>query len=136
MTEKELKKYTIEFINNETGSNRSNINSVMGKMLIKYAEVFQNRIKEFELKIKYLTRHVEPQNMTALFEQVEEEVKQEQRVKELEEQIEKMINEIDKTMVLSNMRECEICDIQDIFRKYGFKRNSNDTWEINKNALS
>lgn len=50
--------------------------------------------------------------------------------KELEAQIEKMVNEIDKTMVLSNMRECEICDIQDIFRKYGFKRNGNDTWEI------
>ncbi len=50
--------------------------------------------------------------------------------RKLQERIEKMINEIDKTMVLSNMRECEICDIQDIFRKYGFKRNSNGTWEI------
>ena len=49
---------------------------------------------------------------------------------ELQEQIENLINEIDKTMVLSNMREYEICDIQDIFRKYGFKRNSNDIWEI------
>lgn len=49
---------------------------------------------------------------------------------ELKAQIEKMINEIDRTMVLSNMREYEICDIQDIFRKYGFKRNSNDIWEI------
>lgn len=46
------------------------------------------------------------------------------------EQIESMINEIDKTMVLSNMHEHEICDIQDIFRKYGFKRNSNNVWEI------
>jgi len=53
--------------------------------------------------------------------------------KELKEQIEKMVNEIDKTMVLSNMRECEICDIQDIFRKYGFKRNGNDVWEIKEN---
>ena len=48
---------------------------------------------------------------------------------ELQEQIEKMINEIDKTMVFSNMRECEICDIQNIFRKYNFRWN-NDKWEI------
>ena len=52
MTKKELKKYTVEFMNNETGSNRSNINSVMGKMLIKYAEVFQKRITELEAQIK------------------------------------------------------------------------------------
>ena len=56
----------------------------------------------------------------------------EKRIAELEVQIEKIINEIDKTMVLSNMRECEICNIQDIFRKYGFKRNSKDVWEIDK----
>lgn len=48
------------------------------------------RIEELELKIKHLTQHLEPQAMTALFEQVEEEVKQEQRIKELEAQIEKM----------------------------------------------
>lgn len=53
-----------------------------------------------------------------------------ERNKMLKAQIEKMVNEIDKTIVLSNIRECEICDIQDIFRKYGFKRNSNDIWEI------
>ena len=52
MTKKELKKYTVEFMNNETGSNRSNINSVMGKMLIKYAEVFQKRITELKAQIK------------------------------------------------------------------------------------
>lgn len=52
------------------------------------------------------------------------------KITELNTQIEKMVNEIDKTMVLSNMHECEICDIQDIFRKYGFKRKSNDIWEI------
>lgn len=45
-------------------------------------------------------------------------------------QIEKMINEIDKIMCLSNMREREIYDIQEIFRKYNFKRNSNDKWEM------
>ena len=47
----------------------------------------------------------------------------------LEAQKENLINEIDKTMVLSNMRECEICDIQDIFRKNGFKRNEGK-WEL------
>ena len=54
-----------------------------------------------------------------------------EETKELEAQIEKMINEIDRTMVLSNMRECEICDIQDIFRKYGFNRNEGK-WEFVK----
>ena len=52
---------------------------------------------------------------------------------ELKAQIEKMINEIDKTMCLSNMREREIFDIQEIFRKYNFRRNSNDKWEIKEN---
>lgn len=56
--------------------------------------------------------------------------KAEKRIKELEQQIEKMINEIDKTMCLSNMREREIFDIQEIFRKYNFRRNSNDKWEL------
>lgn len=50
-------------------------------------------------------------------------------IRELKARIEKMVNEIDKTMVLSNMRECEICDIQDIFRKNGFKRNE-EKWEL------
>lgn len=58
--------------------------------------------------------------------------KVQKRVVQLEAQIENMINKIDKTMVLSNMRECEICDIQDIFRKYGFKRNEGK-WEIKEN---
>lgn len=48
MTEEELKKYTVDFMNNETGLSRSNIDSVMGKMLIKYAEIFQKRIAELE----------------------------------------------------------------------------------------
>ena len=39
---------------------------------------------DLELKIKKLTQHLEPQAMTALFEQVEEEVKQGQKIKELE----------------------------------------------------
>ena len=43
-----------------------------------------NRLAELELKIKKLTQHLEPQKMTALFEQVEEEVRQEQRLNELE----------------------------------------------------
>ena len=48
----------------------------------------------------------------------------------LKEQIEKMINEIDKTIITSNMREREIYDIQEIFRKYDFRRNDNDKWEL------
>ena len=40
---------------------------------------------ELELKIKHLTEHLEPQSMTSLFEQVEEEVKQEQMIEELKE---------------------------------------------------
>ena len=48
----------------------------------------------------------------------------------LKAQIGEMINEIDKTMILSNMREREIYDIQEIFRKYNFRRDSNDKWEF------
>lgn len=55
---------------------------------------------------------------------------EEKRIKELKQQIEKMINEIDKTMCLSNMREREIYDIQEIFRKYGYRRNDSDKWEL------
>ena len=57
----------------------------------------------------------------------------EKKIEELKAQIEKMINEIDKTMCLSNMREREIYDIQQIFRKYDFRRDSNDKWEIKEN---
>ena len=48
MTEEELEKFTVDFMNNETGTNWSRIDSIMGKMLIKYAEVFQKRIEELE----------------------------------------------------------------------------------------
>ena len=50
------------------------------------AEPREKRIAELELKIKHITEHLEPQIMTALFEQVEEEVKQEQRIEELQEE--------------------------------------------------
>ena len=52
-------------------------------ILVKFTEPREKRIEELELKIKKLTQHLEPQTMTALFEQVEEEVKQEQRLNEL-----------------------------------------------------
>ena len=49
MTKKELEKYTMDFMDNETGfAGSSRIGSIMGKMLIKYAEVFQNRIEQLE----------------------------------------------------------------------------------------
>lgn len=50
----------------------------------KQNEELKTRNAELELKIKHLTEHLEPQAMTSLFEQVEEEVRQEQRIEELE----------------------------------------------------
>ena len=50
--------------------------------------------------------------------------------KGLKKQIEKTLNEVDRYMCLSNMREREIYDIQEIFRQNGFKRDSVDKWEI------
>ena len=41
------------------------------------------QIDELELKIKNLTKHLEPQAMTEIFKQVEEEAKQEQRIKNM-----------------------------------------------------
>ncbi len=46
-------------------------------------DAYKKHIAELELKIKKMTQHLEPQSMTALFEQVEAEVKQEQKIKEL-----------------------------------------------------
>lgn len=58
MTKEELEKYTVDFMNNETGLNRSNINSLMGRMLIKHAEVFQKRIAELEAQIEKMKSDV------------------------------------------------------------------------------
>lgn len=58
------------------------------------------------------------------------ETEKDDKIEQLKEQIEKMINEIDKCMCLSNMREREIYDIQEIFREYNFRRDSNDKWEL------
>lgn len=41
-------------------------------------------------------------------------------VKKFQKDMELFITEIDKTMVFSTMREGEIYDIQQIFRKYGY----------------
>lgn len=52
----------------------------------------------------------------------------------LKQQIEKTINEIDKCICLSNMREREIYDIQQILRDNGFIRNQDtNKWEIKEN---
>lgn len=48
------------------------------------AEPREKCIEELRLKIKHLTQHLEPQAMSALFDQVEKEVEQEQRIKELD----------------------------------------------------
>ena len=53
---------------------------------IEAAKPRDKRIMELESKIKHMTEHLEPQAMTALFEQVEEEWEKEQRIKELEEE--------------------------------------------------
>ena len=58
--------------------------------LIDWVNELEKENAELKSKIKHLTKHLEPQEMTALFEQVEEEVKQEQRIKKLELLINKM----------------------------------------------
>lgn len=55
-----------------------------------FFQPLEKRIEELEAKIKHLTEHLEPQTASALFEQVEEEVRQEWRIKELEAQVEQM----------------------------------------------
>ena len=77
MTKKELKKYTVDFMNNETGSNRSNLNSVMGNMLIRYAEIFQKQIAELEEKLANADYQLEGRDL---------------EISELKAQIEKMKN--------------------------------------------
>lgn len=63
------------------------------------AEPRERYIEELKLKIKYLTQHLEPQVMTALFEQIEEEVKHEQKVKELETQVAELNETIKKLKI-------------------------------------
>lgn len=58
--------------------------------LVKENAELEKRISVLLSKIKHLTEHLEPQTMKALFEQVEEEVRQEQRIKKLEEQVSAM----------------------------------------------
>ena len=77
MTKEELEKYTVDFMNNETGLNKSNLNSVMGKMLIRYAEIFQKQIQ------------IDAEQIRALQKQNGELT---DKAKELEAQIEKMQN--------------------------------------------
>lgn len=54
---------------------------VMGAL--DFAEPREKQIDELELKIKNLTKHLEPQAMTEIFKQVEEEVKQELMIKNM-----------------------------------------------------
>ena len=58
-------------------------------------------IDELELKIKNLTKHLEPQAMTEIFKQVEEEVKQEQRIKNMK-------NCLKKWLKYENERDYEL----------------------------
>lgn len=51
---------------------------------------YKDENAELKIKIKHLTKHLEPQSMTALFKQVEEEFEQEQRIKELQQENEEL----------------------------------------------
>ena len=88
------------------------------------------RIKELELKIKHITEHLEPQAMTALFEQVEEEVKQEQKIKELEKENSRL-NQI----ILGN--EEEITDLQKDCEEYSktFNRQNDKIISLRKKMI-
>lgn len=59
------------------------------------------QIDELELKIKNLTKHLEPQAITEIFKQVEEEVKQEQRIKNMK-------NCLKKWLKYENERDYEL----------------------------
>lgn len=72
---------------------------VMGAL--DFAEPREKQIDELELKIKNLTKHLEPQAMTEVFKQVEEEVKQEQRIKNMK-------NCLKKWLKYENERDYEL----------------------------
>ena len=87
-----------------------------------FFQPLEKQIEELEAKIKHLTEHLEPQTASALFEQVEEEVRQEQRIKELESQIEKM-------------KCCENCNnfMHRIDHRCNTKCKNFSEWEIKEN---
>lgn len=68
------------------------------------AEPREKRIAELETQIEHLTKHLTFQTASALFEQVEEEVRQEQRLKELEEQIWKTMHLNEE--IIKALKEC------------------------------
>lgn len=86
MTFEELKSEAEEWVNKNKPVQDDWEDSDIIQAIINTSEPREKRIAELEAKIKHITKHLEPQVMTALFEQVEEEVKQEQRIKELEEE--------------------------------------------------
>lgn len=86
------------------------------------AEPREKRIAELELKIKLLTKHLKPQAMTALFRQVEEEIKQEQRIKALTLQLEKM--KADMELARDNANKAEN------WETFSVLKSILDDWEI------
>lgn len=85
MTKEELEKEAKEkWWDEDTVSGASIPNRIFVAGYLAGAEPREKRIAELELKIKHLTEHLEPQAMTSLFEQVEEEVRQEQMIKTLD----------------------------------------------------
>ncbi len=89
MDEEELKDEICEYVHNLHKAEP--FNGFSYRDLRDVAEHFalprEKRIAELEFKIKKITQNLEPQEITALFEQVEEEFEQEQRTKTLEKKI-------------------------------------------------
>ena len=71
-------------VHEDSGYSWGQVEEAYEQGALDFAKSREKRIAELELKIEKLTQHLEPQSMTALFEQVEEEVKQKQRIAELE----------------------------------------------------
>ena len=69
----------------------SNIGEAIGNIALEYITELEKENAELELKIKKLTQHLDFQPMTALFEQVEEEVKLETENKKAKEIIKELL---------------------------------------------
>ena len=76
------------------------------------------KVEKLEEKITLLTKHLEPQSMSALFDQVEEELKQKQRIEELEKENSKLEQKIDDMHNQWNKIEKDIKDVSDPHARY------------------
>lgn len=124
MTKEELKEEAIKYaVDYSTSYGKGYKHKDLRIAYLAGAEPREKRIEELELKIKHLTNHLEPQAMTALFELVEEEVKQEQRNKELEwHDLEKNPNDLPE-----NKRNVW-CDYGDGYGKGCYNKDDGGWW--------